>query len=411
MNHGMIYDKNVELLVNYFNSGCKKEQLLGVELEHFVVERGTQRAVPYENGVEIILQRLQPLIGEAIYSTPSRLRDDIPTTVQSEERGYVPMIGISCPDYEITLEPAAQLEISIKPLASIDEIGKIYASFIEVISPILLDMSCELFCAGVPPVSTEGFLPLIPKKRYELMDEYFKTTGTCGINMMRGTAAAQVNIDFESEADFIKKFRVANILSPLFAFMCDTTGKMERTHIWNNVDPARAMVKNALNSENFGFADYAKYIMGLPPIFIYEAVKASGRHSHNTPVGEMEQRSTSDKPVCEIFAGRLLTDEDIEHVTTMAFPDVRLKNRMEIRVADSMPIEKTLDFAALIQRIFYDNAVLDKFYRDLIKIKSHHILEAKAALIKHGENAAVYGKPAAQWRAELDSYRSSSTAK
>jgi glutamate--cysteine ligase len=366
MNHGMIYDKNVELLIEYFESGCKKEQLIGVELEHFVLDRETRESITYEGGVEKILQCVQPLIGEAVYS-----------------QGRI--IGISGADYEISLEPAAQLEISIKPSSGLEEIRNTYDAFIEIISPILDESGYELFCAGYQPISEAEILPLIPKQKYELMNEYFKTTGTCGTRMMRGTASTQINIDYENETDFIKKFRVANILSPIFSFMCDTTGEMTRTHIWNNVDPVRsAIVKNALNLEDFGFEDYAKYIMDLPPIFLMQ-----------------NMISTESKPVSELFAGRLLTHEDIEHITSMAFPDVRLKKYLEIRMADSMPIDDVLNFSAIVQNIFYDAAALEKFYNDTLKIKNHHVAEAKAALIKHGENAKIYGKPASEWRLEL----------
>ncbi|MCL1863287.1 MAG: glutamate-cysteine ligase family protein [Defluviitaleaceae bacterium] len=318
--------ENLAALVEYFESGCKKEQLLGVELEHFVINKETCESLDYESGLGVILQRLQPLYGEAILS-----------------EGRV--IGISGKNADITLEPAAQIEISIHPTPFITEIRDIYNHFANTISPILEEMGCELFCAGYHPKSKAVDLPLIPKKRYELMDEHFKTTGTHGLYMMRGTASTQINIDYESEKDFRAKYRIASLLSPVFSHLFDKSkvfegnvynGGMLRSFIWENVDSAR--VEPPKNSLNMSFLDYAKYIYDMPPIFVLR---------ENEPV------YTGNKPNREIFADKKLTLADIEHITSMAFPHVRLKNRIELRMADSMPIEQALAFTAMVRDIFY----------------------------------------------------------
>ncbi|MCL1884601.1 MAG: glutamate-cysteine ligase family protein [Defluviitaleaceae bacterium] len=365
-----MYEQNISALTEYFASGCKNAQLLGVELEHFVVDKKSRESLPYINGVEKILRRLQPLFGEPVFL-----------------EGH--LIGVKGSSSEISLEPAAQLEISIHPASCVNEISDEYMKFIKIISPILDEMNCELFCTAYQPKSKAEELNLIPKKRYEYMNQHFKTTGILGINMMRGTAATQVSIDYEDEADFSKKFRVANIMGPIFSLIFDNSKTFEgepfrmiRTHIWNNVDPARSMVvKDALNGE-FGFCEYAKYIYEMPPIFL--------------PCGN-ETIFTGSKPSSEIFSDRPLTIEDIEHITSMAFPDVRLKNCIEIRMADSMPIAKTLEFTALLKAIFYDKTKLDNLYSDTLNIKNSDVAEAKSSLLKHGENAEVYGKPVKMW--------------
>jgi len=360
-----MHEKNIAALVEYFASGCKKEQLLGLELEHFVIDRKTGLSLAYEDGVEEILKRLQPVYGEPIFS-----------------EGQI--IGITrAGKAEISLEPAAQLEISIFPTPCIEKIKSTYDEFAAAISPILDDMDCELFCAGYHPRGSD--LPLIPKKRYELMDAHFKKTGTMGRQMMRGTAATQISIDYEDEADFSKKFRVANILAPVFSFMCDE--KMTRARIWSDVDPRRTICDCDLN-----FREYAKFIYEMPPIFILR--------DDETIYSELIRYNslyTGDAPSSEIFAARELTPADIEHIASMAFPDVRLKNCIEIRVADSMPINETLAFAKLIKKIFYDKNVLDEIDAATRQIKKHDIAEAKTALVNHGADAEIYEKPVRYW--------------
>lgn len=371
--------KNVSAIADYFASGCKKEQLIGLELEHFVVDKQSRRSLPYEKGAEQILKRLQPLYGEAVYS-----------------KGRI--IGILREGSAITLEPAAQLEISIGPVVknNLAKVSQIYNEFTSLLLPILAEMDCELVCAGYHPKSKIDELPMIPKQRYEYMASYLKDSGTHGLNMMKGSAATQVSIDYESEEDFLKKFRVANILGPILAFVCDNTsvfegepyrGRMLRTHIWNNVDPQRSMqVKNALDKGHFGFYDYAEYIYDVAPILMMKGEEAvySGQ-----------------KTVAELFADWDMSREDIEHVIGMVFPDVRLKTQLEIRNADSMPIELSLAYMSLISGLFYDDANLDMLYQKTRGLRNNDVAEAKSALMEKGAKAVVYDRPAEDWISEL----------
>ena len=348
---------SISALVDYFVSGCKKEKLLGLELEHFVVDKQSRRSVPYTDGIERLLNRLQPLYGEPIFSDSHHI------------------IGVTRETANITLEPAAQLEISIMPSSDLSEIARIYYEFIKILTPLLDEMGFELVCLGYHPKSKIDELPLIPKQRYEHMYSHFAKTGTRGKYMMKGSAATQVNIDYESETDFKKKFRVANILGPLLAFICDNaiffegepfTMNMVRTFIWDDVDPARSGVPQSALDRDFGFRDYAEYIYNMPEIFLPE-----------------------DKA------------EYLEHALTMAFPDVRLKTRLELRMADSMPIEAAMDFMTLLSDIFYNEVRLNEFYQATVDIKNSDVAAAKNELIRKGKDAIVYGRSTNEWLSKI----------
>ena len=339
-------------LIEYFNKGCKNDNLLGLELEHFIVDK-QKNSVPYPK-VKEILEKLAPLYGKPIY-----LDNNI--------------IGIEALNANITLEPAAQLEISIGPFKEIIDIKNKYDSFIKTIKPILDSFDYSLEYAGFLPKSTIDDLPMIPKQRYTTMYNYF---GKYGKYMMKGTASTQVSIDYKSEDDFHKKFRVANILSPLFALICDNTrvlnGKpynnhLARTYIWNNVDH-----RPKFNPRDFNFREYAEYV-------------------YNTPLICMPDGLPTHKTAAEIYEDK----PDIEHILSMVFPDIRLKNCIEIRVADSMPINRALEYIALIQGLFYNERNLDMLY-DLTK-HINDISRAKNILIQYGKLGIVYDKSATEW--------------
>ena len=168
--NNQIEQQNLELLEQYFRDGCKWNclQKLGVELEHFVIDRKNQKNVSYygPDGIEELLE---------------------------EWKEYYPghecengrLLGLYNNDYALSMEPAAQLEISMAPKESLRCIEKIYRNFSEAVRPSLERRGYELVTRGYRPFGRVDELDLIPKKRYEYMDAYFQESGTTGRNMMR----------------------------------------------------------------------------------------------------------------------------------------------------------------------------------------------------------------------------------
>ncbi len=358
---------NKDRIAEYIKNGAKKTDKIGIELEHFVVDSVTDDNIPYsgKHGVGEILSEISEFYDKKVYS-----------------EGF--LIGLSNGRYHLTLEPSAQLEISICPVGDISEADKIYNEFSEIVTPVLKEHGCKLLTVGTRPKGTAAEQELIPKKRYKFMNEYFEHTGTCGKNMMRQTASTQVSVDYADEKDCVMKFRAANILSPLFALICDNStvldgksydGRMIRTYIWQNVDNDRCGTVPCTFDRNFGFDGYAEYIYNNPAVLIME---------NGMPV------FTGEKKISDIYGKKELDEAEIEHLLSMFFPDVRLKQYIEIRPADSMPISYALSYAAFIKGIFKS---ADKFVFDGVTVSD--INKAKAALSRDGFNAEVYGKNAA----------------
>ncbi len=364
------YDINLNKFVDYFKNGIKQKEdkTLGVELEHFIVKENMESVDYYEeHGVRYILEKLSPFFDKKIYKDGN-------------------LIGLSKNKSNISLEPASQLEISIGPFIEIADILEEYNFFLLNITPILKELNYKLVYSGYQPKSKVDNLNLIPKKRYEYMLDYFSSVGNHGKNMMKGSASTQVSVDYFSEEDFKNKFRLANIFSPLISLMTDNTFIFEgeeykknciRVEIWNDVDKDRSMiVKNALNKD-FGFEDYAKYILDAPAILI-----------------EDEQGNsiyTKDKKIKDIYKNREITKKDIEHLISMFFPDVRLKNYVEIRMADCMPMYYALSYAAIIKGIFYNEGAIKYFLDKFSFVRNEDVVKAKEEIIQKGYDAKVYG--------------------
>lgn len=330
--------------VAYFKSSCQdKPRLLGAEMEHFLIDRDSLRSYSYyePNGQKELVINLIKHSGWRLFL---------------EEEGYP--LGIEKNGSTITFEPGGQLEISLKPFDSVKAIEKEYLEILGEITEHLLS-SQALVSIGYHPKTEISQLPLLPKKRYQMMFEYFKSHGAKSHNMMKGSGATQVSIDFESELDFIKKFRVAHFLAPILSSMWDATpyfegakyeGSHARTAIWNETDPKRSkLVKGVLGPKEqpFGFSAYAQYLLEMPPVL----VRKNG-----------QDHFTGEQTLKEILESMSFNDAELEHIQTMVFPDARLKKYIEIRMADALPLPYNFSVFAIVQTIFYQPELLDKIY-------------------------------------------------
>ena len=365
------YQENIERIASYIKNGEKEDNdcKLGLEAEHFIVENETCKSVGYyqENGVRDILNDLRPLYEEPIM---------IDGTV----------LGLKREDASISLEPAAQFEISIKPMTDVNQIEESYKKFYHETSELLKQYDYRLIKLGYHPVSKIEELRMVPKTRYKHMSEYLNARGQYALNMMKGTASVQVSIDYTSEDDFKEKFKLANCFSSIFAFLCDNTpifeGKpiekgMIRTQIWNHVDPDRSMIVPGALDHPFGYKDYAEYIYNRPAVITHI---------------DGEERSSKQTLMKDMFSNKLMEPEDVIYNLGMFFPDVRVKYYIEIRMADSMPDAYIFAYAALIKGLFYNKRNRSKYLEIFRNVNNDSIVQMKHTLVEEDKDASVFGE-------------------
>jgi glutamate--cysteine ligase len=392
-----------EYIARGIDHGCG--DCIGLELEHCIVRAEDLALVPYFDdpesgapGVGRILKRLAPFYEDETYET--------------QADGQKHLIGLSRRYANITLEPGAQFEISMGPVLRIPDLDIVYRAFRAELDPILAEFGYRLLELGYHPTSSAHEIPLIPKDRYHFMDEHFKSTGKHGICMMRATASAQVSVDYSSEADAVQKFRVANALGPLLAFITDNSPlfegrpvgsggvaasglaiphRMARTAIWDDVDALRSMTAPHTFDEDFGFDSYAASILQAPAIFTVEAGKDGEKHGVQQGM----------KSFAEVLTGQNLDRATIEHILSLLFFDVRFKTYIEIRMADSLPIEYALAYAALIKGLFYHEETVRRLGERFERLDAAAVAAAKIALQNAGYDAMVYQHTAAEWLDDL----------
>lgn len=338
----MNYKKQIDILVEYFDSNERNEKLIGIEIEHFILEQETLKAVSYyqKQGIEDILKELKKSGWEPIY-----------------EKEY--LVGLNKKEAAISLEPGGQIELSIAPREKITDIEKIYFSFLKEIIPILEARNKVLYTIGYQPVSSINDIPILPKSRYKYMFKYFNDKGKYAHNMMKGTGSLHINIDFYSEKDYIKKNRIANFLSPFIYAIFDNSPFFEgnicqnpsfRALIWDNCDSDRCGLINNLFKSNFDYQNYAEYVLNTPLII-----------SKN----EDKLKFTDDKLFKEVFDPCNYSKNNIKHGLSMVFPDVRTKKYLEIRMSDSIPYPYNLGYVAFWKGLLYVEENVDYFYSQI----------------------------------------------
>ncbi|WP_202708192.1 glutamate--cysteine ligase [Sporosalibacterium faouarense] len=367
----MDYGNQVSEIAKYFKENEKKREnfKLGIEFEHFIVEKETLEAVSYygDKGIEDTLRKLLP------NGWSGNFQD-----------GY--LLGLSKGKKFVSLEPGSQLELSIGPCQSITDIKNEYIEFLDEIIPILEEKGHYLMAIGYQPKSKIDEIKMIPKNRYGYMFNYFKSKGKYAHNMMKGTASIQVTVDFESEEDYIRKFKIANVLSPVLYAIFDNSPIFEgqvwkenclRTDIWANCDNDRCGIVELGLDKDFNYSKYAEYILNRPPIFVNK---------------DNEIIFTGEKKYRELFDPDDYSTEELEHVLTMFFPDVRTKKFIEIRMADAVPYPFNFAPIAFWKGLMYNEEALNEAYEGLKSIDIEDVKAAKVDIIKHGLEGKLKGQ-------------------
>lgn len=368
-------ETNLDTLVAFFESGIKpsgSHGKLGIELEQIIVkEDGSPVSYSEDHGVAWLL-------GELSATYPEKTTDD-----------EGDLLGLARSGEAVTIEPAAQLELSAGPFDDLSCAVDVFSDFQTRVIDILKPVHKRIMAIGYHPTSSARDLELIPKQRYEFMNKYLSEADCYGPCMMRGSASTQISIDYTSAEDCLRKMKIAYALVPLLSLICDNSPifegarrkhKLIRADIWRHVDNDRCGLVPGIFDESFTLRDYAAFVLDCPAIV---TPSKNGGWEYST------------KTFGEIYAQEALQQSDIEHAVSMQFPDVRLKTYIEIRPADSMPVPYVIAYAALIKGLFYSEKSLSKLDDLFAGVTESAYEAAKDALMERGYEATVYGDAAA----------------
>lgn len=340
-------------LVAYLDAGSKPaaDWRIGTEHEKFGFTKADLRPLPYEGEASIraMLEGLRDSFGwEPII-----------------EGGH--LIGLKKDGASVSLEPGGQFELSGAPLETIHQTCNEVGSHLAEVRQIAEPLGIAFLGAGASPLWSLADTPVMPKGRYRIMTEYMDKVGRLGRQMMFRTCTVQTNLDFGSEADMVKKFRVSLALQPLgtalFANSPFLDGRPNgflsyRSQIWTDTDPDRTGMLPFVFDQGFGFEQYVDYALDVPMYFVRRQGKyldASGLSFRDFMAGKLS-----------ILPGELPAMGDFEDHLSTIFPEVRLKRFLEMRGSDAGPWSRLCAFSAFWTGVLYCDQCLDAAW-DLVK--------------------------------------------
>ncbi|MFZ5671237.1 MAG: glutamate--cysteine ligase [Pseudomonadota bacterium] len=370
-------------LTAWFAAGAKPAERwrVGAEHEKFGFRLKTHESVSYDgpDGIEAMLRGLMRFGWEGVYED----RADGGRTLIALERG-----GAS-----VSLEPGGQFELSGAPLNSMHEICEETGRHLEEVKQVADELNLGFLGLGFHPTITRAQAAVMPKGRYAIMRNYMPKVGGLGLDMMFRTCTVQANLDFASEADMVAKFRTSLALQPiataLFANSPFTEGRPNgflsaRANVWTDTDPDRTGMLDFVFEDGFGFERYARYALDVPMYF----VKRKGLY---IDVAGRSFRDFIDGRLAEAPGERATIKDWADHTTTI-FPEVRLKQYLEMRGADGGPWSRLCALPALWTGIFYDGAALAAAW-DLCKAWTREAREQlRRDVTRQGLKATVAGR-------------------
>ncbi|WP_375455212.1 glutamate--cysteine ligase [uncultured Methylobacterium sp.] len=334
-------------LIDWFAAGEKPRDAFAIGTEHEKIPFYTEsRApVPYDGarGIRALLDGV------------------------ARETGWEPIIddgnviGLSAAEGgAISIEPGGQFELSGAPLADVHGTARELDAHLSVTKRVADALGIGFLDLGMSPKWTRAETPVMPKSRYRIMAGYMPKVGALGLDMMLRTATVQVNVDFSSEPDMVRKLRAALALQPvataLFANSPFTDGRpngflSRRSEIWRDTDPDRTGMLPRAFEPGFGYEGYVDWLLDMPMYFVkrgdtYHDV--SGAAFRDLMAGRLAQ-----------MPGEYATVSDWANHASTAFPEVRLKRFLEMRGADVGNAGMIAAQAAFWVGLLYDDTALD----------------------------------------------------
>ncbi|HEY0436412.1 MAG TPA: glutamate--cysteine ligase [Phenylobacterium sp.] len=370
--------ENPRQLVEFLEAGCKPKSAwrVGTEHEKFGYRKSDFTPLPYADrpGIRELLEGLRRFGWEPV------------------REGEI-LIGLMQDAATISLEPGGQFELSGAPLETIHDICEETGGHLQEVKVVADELGLGFLGLGYTPIWRRDQVPVMPKGRYKIMREYMPKVGGMGLDMMFRTCTVQANLDFGSEADMVAKFRTSLALQPictaLFANSPFKEGKPSgfvsaRANVWTDTDPDRTGMLDFVFRDGFGFETYARYALGVPMYF----AKRDGRY---LDLSGKSFKDFMDGKLAELPGEKPTMKDWADHTTTI-FPEVRLKQYLEMRGADSGPWSRLCALPALWMGIFYDSAALAAAW-DLCKdwkIEDHERLRGDVARL--GLKAQIAGR-------------------
>ncbi|MBD1174258.1 glutamate--cysteine ligase [Pelagibacterales bacterium SAG-MED01] len=368
-----------EQIIKYFKTGIKnpKNFKIGIEHEKFLFNKYNNKRINYSK-IKKMFSALLEFGWNPIFEKEN-------------------IVGLNKGGKNITLEPGNQIELSGDKLNNIHEACAESQDYLFELRQVTKKSNISIVSAGFDPISKLNEIPNNPKQRYKLMTKYMPLGGELSLDMMYRTCGTQLNIDYDSEKDFIKKFKIVNSITPISIALFANSSIVEkknsnylsyRSKVWQNT--SRGGLPK-LFFEELNFEKYAEFIMNFPILFIQDDENyISGK--------KYIFKDFMDGKINEIN-NRLPLEKDLTTHLSTIFTENRLKKYIELRSMDTCGWDCLCAGPAFNIGMLYGN--LEEVYELISKWDSNKIINAYLEAPQKGFNTQLMGKDLLYWASTL----------
>ena len=368
-----------EQIINYFLSGIKEKSnfKIGIEHEKFLFNKSNNQRIDYTK-VKEMFSALMEFGWNPIYE-----KDNI--------------IGLNKGEKNITLEPGNQIELSGAKLNNIHEACAESYDYLFELKQVTKKLGIQIVSSGFDPISKISEIPNNPKQRYEIMTKDMPLGGKLSLDMMYRTCGTQLNIDYSSEKDFIRKFKVVNSIVPITIALFSNSSIVEkknsnylsyRSKVWQNT--SRGGLPKIF-FEELNFEKYAEFVIQFPILFIQEKENyISGK--------KYVFKDFMDGKISEV-SNRMPNKDDLSNHLSTIFTENRLKQYIELRSMDTCGWDCLCAGPAFYTGLLYGN--LEEVYEVISNWDKDKIINAYLEAPKKGFNAQLMGKDLLYWASKL----------
>ena len=368
-----------EQIIEYFKSGIKNKKgfKIGIEHEKFLFNSQNNKRIDYQKIKEMFSALLE------FGWNPVLENDNI--------------IGLNKGGKNITLEPGNQIELSGDKLTNIHEACVESHDYLFELKQVTKKLNIKIVSAGFDPISKLDEIPNNPKKRYKLMTKDMPSGGELSLDMMYRTCGTQLNIDYSSEEDFKKKFKIVNSLVPISVALFANSSIVEkkksnylsyRSKVWQNTSRG-GLPKLFL--EDFDFEKYADFVINFPILFIQQKENYFSGLRYNFS----DFMSGNIKEI----NNRLPDENDLSTHLSTIFTENRLKKYIELRSMDTCGWDCLCAGPAFNVGMLYGN--LDEVYELISSWDKDKIINAYLEAPQKGFNTQLMGKDLLYWSSVL----------
>ncbi len=368
-----------EHIIEYFKSGIKKTDQfkIGIEHEKFIFDLNTNKRIDYQTILKMF---------KALY-----------------EFGWKPIlenkkiIGLKKNEKNISIEPGNQIELSGAKLDNIHEACSESQDYLFELKQVIQKLNLKIVSAGFDPISKLSEVPNNPKQRYEIMTKDMPNGGQLSLDMMYRTCGTQLNIDYNNEQDFIKKFKIINSIVPISIALFANSSIVEkrnsnylsyRSKVWQNT--SRGGLPEVF-FDNMNFEKYSDFVMNFPLLFFQKDKEYISGKKYlfsdfmNGRINEINNK--------------LPTENDLTTHLSTIFTENRLKKYIELRSMDACGWDCLCAGPAFNTGILYGN--LDEAFELISKWDKNKIINAYLEAPKKGFDTQLMGKNLLYWASLL----------